>query len=748
MAEHRVTRKQIRDPDFVLVLNTGEHHKVIVEKKKLAHLLDFEEARFRTMSAVLLPEGQGGPVDGEGPSSTTGLVASCLQFVAENSGVKALVAGHTDTTGTDDYNAKLSKLRAQAVAAALSGEREKFAEACDGPHLESKEKKLAVTKKDRIQILDWVSHSLGWPCSLEQNGKDYVRAVRAFQTSYNQSARAGNASGEDLAVDGDWGPKTWGAVFDCYDAKLAEELGVEVADLGEVRKKLEWLSPKTPFVGCGEYHPIDKAGQDEYRSQTNRRVEVLFFEDGEAPELECRSGGCAKQGCELFDPFFFQRKKMPLGQRSKVVSIDDFYWRTLGVQYLDRPRIEFDAGIWSIFGDDIPQDAVDALWAALKDGSFPRPKYEFVETTPPNTMGYYRDGTIFLLEGLVKQGRLLPERRWQLFLVMAEEFGHHVDHILRTQYSTVGGDAPGDEGTFFAADFAHFHGLLDKDFEFATVELESADGERTSAKYDVKGAEVPRDVRRKDLLDIDDPTDDHGTVRMSDGREVEVEFFSIRGAGAAHEEITKKGATAAQLPYDFRLDEGCAWPDMPCENEESVETCYYATWRNVEKEGTMAFRSHHGDLQYYHSMCPTGSPTNGAVVELIIARLKWLYERAINNSIWPTFQGNGLFHLGKMVHTVQDSYTRSHCWRDDTTKRVVSFQDYNLQDPKKHSEADKITAPGVSDALEATTQIMRYFRNRLPFAPEVEKYLRETVYALAPDAAGKTSGGTRPEYAK
>ncbi|MDO8988591.1 MAG: phage baseplate assembly protein V, partial [Sideroxyarcus sp.] len=434
----------------------------------------------------------------------------------------------------------------------------------------------------------------------------------------------------------------------------------------------------------------------------------------------------------------------------EVIAVDDHFWKKSGIPYHKRDRSEFDDGIWAIFGDDIKQEMIDQLWRDFQDGTFPQPKYEFVDTMPDKSFGYYRDGTIYLLESLIIQGKDSPEKRWQLFLVMAEEFGHHIDHVHRNHYSSLGGDAPGDEGTFFAADCVHFHELLDKDFAYATFEFaqKNVASSAKSINYHVSTSEVSRSTRLQYILDIDEPDDDHGTVTLRNGQVVDVEFYTIRGAGAAHEQITKNAAKAVKLPYDNRLDEGCAWPDVPCADEDSVETSYTKAWREINKEGTLAFRSHHGDLQYYHCMCPTGNPTNRQVLESIISKAGAWYDRGLAFSSGSDFKGKGLFHLGKLCHMMQDSFSRSHTWRDEKTNQVKTFQDYNKQDPKKHSTADSYESPGMTDAFNATKRLMNFFKDRKPFKPEVERYLREEVFPFQPGVIDLPAGGTRPEYAK
>lgn len=176
-----------------------------------------------------------------------------------------------------------------------------------------------------------------------------------------------------------------------------------------------------------------------------------------------------------------------------------------------------------------------------------------------------------------------------------------------------------------------------------------------STVYSVKAGEFDIEARAKHLLFTVDELEDRGTVTIN-GEEVTVDFFKIRGAGAVHEDITKAAASLARVPYGTQLDEGCAWPDVPCAGN-GVETCYYKAWNDMDTPGTLAYRSHFGDFQYWHSMAPTGSLTNQQVVEKIIAQAKAWYEQGVREG--------KLFHVGKLLHMVQDSFSRSHVIRVD-----------------------------------------------------------------------------------
>jgi hypothetical protein len=110
-------------------------------------------------------------------------------------------------------------------------------------------------------------------------------ALTSFQRAYNRSKVALDASGPNLDPDGKIGTLTWGAFFDCYEFALRDELGVGKSGLDTLREGLVFVDQKHPALGFSEHHPIDKVGTDGVRSQENRRVELLFFDPGEEPDI-------------------------------------------------------------------------------------------------------------------------------------------------------------------------------------------------------------------------------------------------------------------------------------------------------------------------------------------------------------------------------------------------------------------------------------------------------------------------------
>jgi hypothetical protein len=299
-----------RDARKKFSLRTGSQHIFQLRRFK-GHILEVEDVHFHHDSAVLLPDIEPAPAPASSGAAThqdriTGLavLAACFRHAQQNPGQKLLVAGHTDTTGAPDYNFKLSQMRADNVYAALMGERDKWVKIAEDKH----------KVRDYKQILRWVARTWGWECdpaAVDDTNDAQTRAcVKEFQKCYNLEFNA------SISVDGDVGPQTWGAFFDMYMLGLADLLKAEGInkELVALRGELNFLDAGRKAVGCGESFPIEQARADNYRSQINRRVEILFFDPGEEPQLNCHPGPgkCAPAVCEIYNTDIYDFIPIPV----------------------------------------------------------------------------------------------------------------------------------------------------------------------------------------------------------------------------------------------------------------------------------------------------------------------------------------------------------------------------------------------------------------------------------------------------
>lgn len=110
-----------------------------------------------------------------------------------------------------------------------------------------------------------------------------------------------------------------------------------------------------------------------------------------------------------------------------------------------------------IFGADIPLKAYEKLYedASEKKESL-NPKITVALSLPGYGAAYYSGENekiknhIIISEGFILNA--IKDNKYQKLLMIAlvEEFGHHLDYLLRNKYSTKKGDAKNDEGALFS----------------------------------------------------------------------------------------------------------------------------------------------------------------------------------------------------------------------------------------------------------------------------------------------------------
>lgn len=252
---------------------------------------------------------------------------------------------------------------------------------------------------------------------------------------------------------------------------------------------------------------------------------------------------------------------------------------------------------------------------------------------------------------------------------------------------------------------------------------------------------------------------------FNDNVEYKVAYGITWLGGKVHESITKEAANQAGIIYTDELERGVRWNDAPSDNPEKLNyPAVFPIGGDINKPGTITYRSHHGDLQNLHSMMPDDStgraPTNGEVKDKIIAQSVEFFEQARST--------NNQVYLGKLLHTVQDAYVLSHVERDANNK-VKGFQDYNEQDHGAHSSdemrqiktvtevmgiqrqilQDWQDVPGTKDAVNASAHIIKLYNDPTKTSKDLADYLRDKVYPFENEQTKDLpSGGSGPRYKK
>ncbi len=351
----------IGKPNHQLVAIPGIPHLLIVKRGSVSiDVIEAEDTLFRFKSAVFLPDGiiekdekdKGQATEEQLKVDGLAVLSGIFQYLnlctARGEEKRLLITGHTDTVGSDNYNAKLSLMRAEVILSLMEGgadARKRFAK-----HVSKNN-----TPEDQQQILKWMAKRQSpFDCKALSTTEDDPKkwnydpipkwkdvdpgeidgkigdltntAIRNFKTVFKkrfppEQGYPGVVYAEDLqeiqdalGKDATFDKNVWAAIFEIYQMELQSKLLQNGLDIFELRQTIKWVDDTKKAVGCGETWPIDSRGTDNYRSQSNRRVEILFYDpydlkkytpgkdkgDDEKAFLPCKDGKCAKGDCHIF----------------------------------------------------------------------------------------------------------------------------------------------------------------------------------------------------------------------------------------------------------------------------------------------------------------------------------------------------------------------------------------------------------------------------------------------------------------
>lgn len=220
-------------------------------------------------------------------------------------------------------------------------------------------------------------------------------------------------------------------------------------------------------------------------------------------------------------------------ESGEVTLESDFAWKQLIDLAVSDGKWIFKFRMADIFGKDVSQDAVDKLYDACQDRSLPNPEIQVCENRIYGLMAAYNQKTnkIYVSRRAVEEAIEDNEKRHKLMVALVEEFGHHIDWLLRCQYDTnANDDAEGDEGARFAYRgmcrvlYVDFHEL--QSIPFANAQTPEG---AFALEWDIAEA---HNALEKYTKDRQYGTDDH----VGDYEGFKVEDLSYQG-GFGHENI-------------------------------------------------------------------------------------------------------------------------------------------------------------------------------------------------------------------
>lgn len=405
MGKFRFTANQLKAG---VKLSTGEPHRIIVGGVVRVRLVGLF---FDTDKCFLLP------------SAMHGIRELKTQYDKRPKS-NLLVVGHTDTQGTEQHNLDLSFGRASTMSAYLKDE------------VSAWEAFFAVAPPSGVGwgLLE-VQHML----SALPDGKPpfYASEPNGLDDAVSRAAVERYQRAEGLTVDGIAGPITRKALIKSYMALDATSLPSSAT-----------LTPH----GVGEGFPAQRT-PNEVAAPDNRRVEVFFFDGPIVPPPPGKTQPATGTAYPEWRRQVSKTIDLTLGRASSTAELESRY----ALQRLEKVarelnEPEFVGWASMVYGVDIPKSAFSSLYRDLRAGTLVPPEIQLVPGGVDGAIGAYDNATqmIGVREESALAAEFDPDAADDVLLVLLHEFGHHVDHLLRTQYSQVGGDAPGEEATTFS----------------------------------------------------------------------------------------------------------------------------------------------------------------------------------------------------------------------------------------------------------------------------------------------------------
>jgi outer membrane protein OmpA-like peptidoglycan-associated protein len=262
----------------------------------LVHVVEMEDLVFATGRAILMPDG-GIDEDAEGRDRITGLhaIATALRHAAFHSDSRLCVFGHADTVGDDADNLALSRERALNVLCMLEGDAEAWARHCNQHYQVA----------DIQRVLTWIAAVKSWPTDPGPIDNEFGPATRVARANFRERMNREYFTTLEQGVK--QGINDWIAYFTLFDEELARILGSSTDDLQRTRSKVRFTKPAA--LGCGEVFPAEQPGVNNLDSATNRRVDLVFFDPDEVPDLSAEPAGSPLYGTKDYIA-----KYLPIGE--------------------------------------------------------------------------------------------------------------------------------------------------------------------------------------------------------------------------------------------------------------------------------------------------------------------------------------------------------------------------------------------------------------------------------------------------
>lgn len=354
-----------REMDVYFIANCDDaysvHCEIPISDILKAHIVEIEDTLFNHNSTMLRPCGitkeapdDNYPSSNKEQDTISGLevIKATYEFLYyENENrrpKKILLMGHSDPSGNEEYNKKISSLRAKTIQYLLIGEEKKN----DWIEQFKEDKKDGVRtycNRDIQEIVNWArslpfekdNKSSSQPFNYSPITVDGIfgpkskEALKGFQNGYNK------VFNKNITVDGVTGKQVAEAIFDVYQWELnriltnnftKEYSEDKTPSIKELKSLLKWGNPENStekaILSCGENWPLNETSHPSsknYRSLKDRRVEILLLDEGAESQTElCTPETCSRENCPVYNGDYINKEYLEVNP-----TLEEFPFRFL-----------------------------------------------------------------------------------------------------------------------------------------------------------------------------------------------------------------------------------------------------------------------------------------------------------------------------------------------------------------------------------------------------------------------------------
>jgi len=180
------------------------------------------------------------------------------------------------------------------------------------------------------------------------------------------------------------------------------------------------------------------------------------------------------------------------------------------------------------------------------------------------------------------------------------------------------------------------------------------------------------------------------------------------------------------------LIHGVKWNDLPrddnkiiidefkCENLRPAKIIAlsktYIKEKLYKKSKSKMWNAHYGTTQHYHSMKSNENSEYEVLFNIYKQLIEW-YKKSIYNidniDKLDSFENPGRINfLGRILHTIQDSYSKSHTNRD-SNYNIIEFYSYKLKSYSSEKEKDGKKNHFKYDSLEYLEKETPYLKKKI-----------------------------------